>query len=269
MIPNPTPYPDLNGVLSSLVSGMQGALGEAFVGAWLQGSFAVGGFDAHSDVDFLVATQDELAETQVEALQTLHDRTYDLSSEWAQHLEGSYFPLDVLRSYERRGEPLWYLDHGSRTLVRSDHCNTILVRWIVREEGIILAGPSGDTVVDPIPTARLREEILSTLLGWGQGILDDPDPYRNRFYQGFIVLNYARMLHDLVKGRPGSKREGAEWGKEHLDSGWSGLIDRAWECRPDPAVSVRTPPDPEDFQSTLRFVKFIMEESRRRFGQQE
>src|SRR5437879_3255152 len=123
----PTPYPQLNAVLEDLVGSVQVALGDAFVGACLQGSFAVGDFDRHSDVDFVITVRDELSDEQVGALQAIHTRVYGLDSEWAQHLEGSYFPAATLRDYHQRAKPLWYLDHGSRSLVRSDHCNTIVV----------------------------------------------------------------------------------------------------------------------------------------------
>ena len=66
------------------------------------------------------------------------------------------------------------------------------------------------------------------------------------------------MWHDLVVGQPGSKRAGAEWAKATLDPSWSGLIDRAWNGRPNPAVAVRTPADPDDFAATLRFVELVM-----------
>src|SRR5437667_4736706 len=65
----------------------------------------------------------------------MHERIYNLDCAWAQHLEGSYFPKGVLKDYSQRGKQLWYLDHGSRSLVRSDHCNTVVVRWVVRELG--------------------------------------------------------------------------------------------------------------------------------------
>jgi len=71
------------------------------------------------------------------------------------------------------------------------------------------------------------------------------------------------MLHDLQRGYPGSKRAGAEWAQAHLDPRWKGLIDRAWECRPDPAFSVRQRADPADFASTLEFVAYVMAESAR------
>jgi len=260
---HPTPYSELNAVLAELVSSVQGALGDTFVGAYLQGSFAVGDFDQHSDVDFIIAIRDELSDTQVAELHAIHQRVYSLDSEWAKHLEGSYFPLAVLGHRERRGTPLWYLDHGSQTLIPSDHCNTILVRYVLREMGVTLAGPSPATLVDPIPVDAVGEETRATIRDWGREILDRPEVYANRFYQGYLVLSYARMLHDLTVGRPGSKRAGAEWAKARFGPRWADLIDRAWGGRPDPAVSVREPADPADYERTLEFVRLIMGEAER------
>jgi hypothetical protein len=257
----PTPYPELNAVLQQLVDNVQAALGSSFVAACLQGSFAVGDFDRHSDVDFIVAIEEELSDKQVQALQAMHERLYNLDCAWAQHLEGSYFPKAVLKDYWQRGQPLWYLDHGSRSLVRSDHCNTVVVRWVVREYGVALAGQRPAMLVNPIPVETLRQEIMATMRDWGQQILDEPEHFNNRFYQTFIVLNYCRMLHDLHTGSPGSKRAGAEWAKATLDPAWAGLIDRAWDGRPNPALSVRQPADPADFRSTLEFVRDVIRAS--------
>ena len=259
---HPTPYPDLNQVLNALVAGVQSALGNSFIGAYLQGSFAVGDFDQHSDVDFIMVTHGELSGEQVESLQSMHVRIYSLDCAWAHHLEGSYFPQDVLRSYSERGQTLWYLDNGSRELIQSNHCNTIVVRWVMREHGVALAGPDPKLMVDPIPVAALRQEMLDTMNRWGREILADPEQINNRFYQSFAVLHYCRALHDLINGFPGSKRAGAEWAKVNLDPQWAGLIDRTWDGRPDPARSVRTPADPDDFRRTLEFVTYVMTLSR-------
>ena len=137
----PTPYPELNGVLRHLVNSAGEVLGPDFVGAYLQGSFALGDFDEHSDCDFIVATKGEPMDDHVAALQIMHGRIFDSGPEWAKHLEGSYFPRAILRTKDHVGQRLWYLDNGSRQLVRSDHCNQIHVRWILREKGVVLAGP--------------------------------------------------------------------------------------------------------------------------------
>lgn len=82
----PTPYAELTAVLKEMVEGIQGILAGNFLGAYLQGSFAVGDFDCDSDVDFIVAVKEELSDVRVEALQALHKRIYHLNSEWAKHL---------------------------------------------------------------------------------------------------------------------------------------------------------------------------------------
>ena len=257
MLPNPTPYPDLNAVLSELTEGLQTILGSQLVGIYLQGSFAVGDFDRNSDVDYIIVVEPELTGDQVSELQSMHARIYDLDCAWAQHLEGSYFPKETLRLPPQPGETLWYLDNGARQLIRSVHCNTRVVRWQLRQHGVALVGPQPTTLMPTIPDAELRREILAVIHDWGGEILANPEHFNNRFYQGFIVLSFCRMLHSLHTATIESKRSGAEWVKAHLDPAWHDLIDRTWATRPVPEISVRTPADPADFQRTLEFVRHV------------
>jgi hypothetical protein len=259
--PHPTPFPELNAVLSELVTGVQSILVDNFLAAWLQGSFAVGDFDQHSDVDFVIVMERELSDDQVQSLQGMHARIFRLDCPWAHCLEGSYFPEDILRNYSRRGVKLWYLDNGHQSLILDRHCNTVVVRSVLLRNGIVLAGPAPADLVDPIPVRVLRQEILETMHTWGRQVLADPDMINNRFYQGFAVFHYCRSLHALHTGVVGSKRAGAEWARANLDLSWAGLIDRAWDTRPNPSFSVRQPADPEDFNSTLEFIQYILRAS--------
>ncbi|NLI98233.1 DUF4111 domain-containing protein [bacterium] len=258
---NPTPYPSLNEILEELVTSIKDILKDNFVGAYLQGSFAVGGFDEDSDCDFIIVINKELTDSQVSALQTMHGRIFDIDPGWPQHLEGSYFPRASLKDFREAGKELWYLDNGSRALIKADHCNTALVRWIVREKGVILEGPPPDTLVDPIPVDVLRRYIYEAIHFWGREVLENSEKYANRFYQSYITLNWCRMLFDLKNGFPGSKRDGAEWAKANLDPRWRGLIDRTWANRPRPEIGVREPADPEEYKLTLEFVRYVMDES--------
>lgn len=264
----PTPYRELNEVLGALTRGVQEILGDNFTGAYLQGSFAVGDFDEYSDVDFIIVVEHELSEAEVAGLQSLHPRIYALPSAWAQHLEGSYYPRNVLRQVASARRPLWYLDHGSQLLIQDRHCNTVVVRWVLREMGVTLAGPPPATLVEPIAVGALRREILADIRDWGREIMARPESFNNRFYQSFIVLSYCRMLHDLLVGWPGSKRTGAAWAKEYLDPAWRGLIDRTWAARPDPARTVRELADPQDFADTLKFVRYVTHQANVRYFSQ-
>jgi hypothetical protein len=254
----PTPDPGLNAVLHELVTSVQGALGDAFLAAYLQGSFAIGDWDAHSDVDFLIALEREVPEADLPALQAMHARIYHLGSPWATHLEGSYFPREILRPGDATTKPLLYLDNGSQVLIRSAHDNTLVVRWVVREYGITLAGPEPGELIDPVPADDLRQEVLATMHDWAGDIFAGRYRADNRWAQPFVVLSYCRMLHTLETGRVGSKPAGAQWARRALDSRWAGLIQRAWEERPDPSLKVRQQADPEDYAATLEFIRYAL-----------
>jgi predicted nucleotidyltransferase len=61
---SPTVFPDLNELLRELVARVESILGDNFVGAYLTGSFALGGADLHSDCDFLVVTKNRVTAEQ-------------------------------------------------------------------------------------------------------------------------------------------------------------------------------------------------------------
>ncbi|MCI0699190.1 DUF4111 domain-containing protein [candidate division KSB1 bacterium] len=258
----PTPDLELNAVLHELVTSIQAILGNNFIAAYLHGSFALGDWDAHSDVDFLVAIEHEVSEADLSALQAMHARIYDLDSTWAKHLEGSYFPKATLRRDDQTRAPLLYLDNTSRELVRSNHDNTLVARWVVRECGITLAGPDPRRLIEPILADALQQEVLATMHDWAKDIFADRYQINNQWAQPFVVLSYCRMLHTLQTGRVESKPAGAQWAKGALDSCWAGLIQRAWEERSNPSLKVRQKADQDDFKRTLNFIKYALAVSR-------
>jgi hypothetical protein len=246
----PTPYGELNEVLAELARG--------FVGAYLQGSFAVGDYDEHSDVDFLVAVAADPTPEEAAALQALHERLYAMATPWARHLEGSYFPAADLRRLAPGSGPLLYIDNGSRALERSQHDNTLVVRWVTREHGITLAGPPPATLIDPVPPEALRAEIRAVMRDWGAEILMGKYRLDNRWAQPFVVLSYCRMLHSLETGTVESKPAGARWAEARLDPAWAGLIRRAWAERPDPGTKYRQPADPAEVEATYAFIRYAL-----------
>jgi hypothetical protein len=258
----PTPDRELNAVLQEFVTGIQTVLGPNFIAAYLQGSFAVGDWDADSDVDFLVAMDHDLPASDLPALQSLHALIYDLDCSWAQHLEGSYFPKEILRRLGPVRTPLLYLDNTFRQLDWSDHDNTLVVRWVVREHGIPLAGPDPRVLIDPVFADELRQEILTTMQEWGDEILLGHYIITNRWAQPFVVLSYCRMLQTLQTGRVESKLAGVRWATGAMDHRWAGLIQRAWQERPNPSLKVRQAADPDDVNSTIEFIHYALARSK-------
>jgi predicted nucleotidyltransferase len=159
----PTTYADLNNVLHDLLVEVTKILDRNLCGAYLQGSFAVGDSDVHSDVDFLVVTYDEVNATQELELRAMHERFPARDVDWAKHLEGSYVPGQSLRRIDP-AQPAWlYVDNGSKVMERSAHDNTAVVRWSMREHGIVLSGPDPRDLIDPVTATDLRSEIFARI----------------------------------------------------------------------------------------------------------
>jgi len=282
----PTPFEDLNGVLAELVSRVRDVLGANFVGAYLHGSFALGDFDAHSDVDFAVVVERDLGPSEVTALNEAHEAIHGLPCPWAQHLDGSYVPRAILRRWsqeprdppgEPRGPdwsdpgtagsppqvyPFWYLDNGARSLVRSEHDNTRVVRWSLRERGVVLAGPEPRSLVEAVPAEALREEVRGLLQALAARAGSDPSLTELQWVQAFMAVLGARMLHTLATGRVSSKAAAVTFARQALEPRWAGLVERAWAQRrsqprgPDaPAAFAARRSDPGEAAETVAFLE--------------
>ena len=276
----PTPFPELNAVLAHLVTETRRLLADNFVGAYLQGSFAVGDADRYSDCDFIVVTRRDVRPDELTPFQALHASIHELpDNPWRNQLEGSYAPAAILKRWsttprdppgEARGDdwgdpgmsgsparayPFWYLDHGAKTLVRSEHDNSQVVRWSLREKGVALAGPDPKQLVDPVTPDALRAEVRHTM---DLAARLDLEPMHLAAWQVFWVGLYCRMLHTLVTGKVGSKPASLSWAQGALDPAWAGLIGRAKALRkgmPEAAA----PADPDDVAATRAFVRYAQE----------
>jgi hypothetical protein len=285
----PTQSPELNRVLDELVGQVRALLGENFVGAYLQGSFALGDGDENSDVDFVVVTREDIADADAARLNAMHRVLHGRPETWAQHLEGSYIPAAELRRLPAehrdvpvsprpgdwadpatgrppRAYPFLFLGNGERSLVRSEHDNTLVVRWILRERGIALAGPNPAELVDPVDLDELRAECREVMRWFGDELLSGKVVIEALWLQGFTVLIYCRMLQSLATGTIVSKPGSVAWAKTNLPPEWAPLIERAWGQRGRyprgkgaPEAHKALAPEPNDVSQTLAFVRYALE----------
>ena len=214
--PDPTPYPELNALLIELTHRAHAVLGPAFVGAYLQGSFALGDADLASDCDFLIPVDGPLTAAQDAGLRRLHAELPTREGHWSTELEGSYPDRGELRTLSAVGREWLYVDRGHREMEWSTHCNTEVARWILRERGITLVGPEPRSLVDEVPAAalraRMREEILRFLPS-----LPTWTSFDTAWTQRYAVATYCRMLHTLDSGQVTSKRATLQWAAATLD----------------------------------------------------
>jgi hypothetical protein len=134
------------------------------------------------------------------------------------------------------------------------------VRWVLREHGVVLAGPEPRELVDPITADELRAEMRWALGLWRAWF--EATAAIDRRALAVAVLSHARILHTLAIGEVTSKRAAGEWALHALDPEWAPLIGWALDDRPDPWAKVREPADPVLLEHTRRFADHAASQSR-------
>lgn len=181
--PNPTPYPEVNAVLVSLLAEVRSVLGHRFVGLYLYGSLATGGFaPERSDIDFVVVTSEALPPEAVAGLEALHARLPEMCGKWAAKLEGAYVPQAALRRYDPEAPPCPHVNEG-QFYMAGEESDWIIQRYVLREQGVVVAGPPVAPMIDPVSPADLRRAVRGYLEEWWRPMLADPARLRSREYQ--------------------------------------------------------------------------------------
>ncbi len=252
-----TPFPEVNLVLEALLNNVPRLLKEQFVGIYLFGSLANGGFDENSDVDVLIVTRDKISSDVFSKLETMHSKISTLDSWCATQLEVVYIPRDAVQRYNPKNNIHPHLDRGrGEKLHQVQHdMDWVVQRFILRDRGITLVGPNPRTLIDPVSLEDLRHAMRSVLYDWLAGFIDDPSQIKNHGYQSYIVLTICRALYTLQYGDIVSKQAAANWAKESLDVRWIPLIERAWIGRQNPQGKAK----PDEIKETQNLIRYALE----------
>jgi Domain of unknown function (DUF4111)/Nucleotidyltransferase domain len=254
MTTNPTPDPAINAVLHLLLTNVVAALGEHFVGLYLHGSLASGDFDpARSDIDFVVVTAGALPDALIPTLAALHLRLLDSGLRWATKLEGTYFPQQVLRRYAPSAALYPSLNEG-RFYMGGHGSDWVIQCHILREHGIVLAGPAPRELIDPVTPADLRRATRELLHEWWAPMLHDTARLRRDDYQAYAILTMCRALYTLETGAVAAKPVAARWAQAALGEPQATLIERALAWRAGMPLDI--------LDEALDFVRYTLERSR-------
>ena len=248
-----TPYLDVNEILDLLLSNTQQILGDQFVGMYLYGSLSSGDFNPEtSDVDFLVVTTQALSDEKITELESMHHRIWASELKRASRLEGSYIPQKEIRRHDPNSTPCPTVNEG-KFYVDQLGSDWIIQRHIVREYGVVLAGPEPKLLIDIVTPDELRNAVLEVLEDWWFPMIDEPCWLREHGsnYHGFAVITMCRALHALKYGTIVSKPVAVRWAKENLGSQWHKLIDQA--------AASQYGRQAEFLDETLDFIRFTKE----------
>ncbi|MEP7019172.1 MAG: aminoglycoside adenylyltransferase domain-containing protein [Pseudonocardiales bacterium] len=220
-----TPYEQLDAVAAEVASHARAVLGDDLVGAYVEGSFALGAGDLHSDVDFIVVMRTALTPSGEQQLRAFHRELPTRSEHWAQHVEGSYALLEDLLDPAGVGRQWLFIDHGHQEMTWDKHGNDMVHRWVLREHGLVLCGPAPEFVVAPVRADDLRAEARRELPELSAGLRGWLD-YDIAWCQRYLVINYCRVLCTLVTGTVASKQQALKWAARTLDPSWRPLLEQ-------------------------------------------
>lgn len=246
-----TAYPEIDATLALLLSGSRAILRENFFGMYVFGSLASGDFDEEtSDIDFAVVTAVGVDAATQARLADLNCTLQASSSRWAAKLEGSFLPTQAFKDFNPTSKA--YPTIGMGGWFGSDHkgIEHAIQRFLLREDGITLAGPEPTTFIDPVGADDLKQETRDILHDWWKPQLGDPTRLRRRGYQAYAVLTMCRMLYTLDSGRIASKPAAAAWARRTLAERWCGLIDRALHWKESDGV--------DDLTATLELMRYTL-----------
>jgi predicted nucleotidyltransferase len=252
MIHNPTPYPDINILLKTLVSHIGTLLHSQLVGVYLYGSLVWGDFDETlSDIDLMVATTTPLNAEVFKALEQLHMEFITDHPRWKERIEIAYISVAALQTFKVESSHIAVISPGEPFHLKPAGIDWLINWYMVREKGVTLFGPAPDTLIPPISKAEFIEAVREQAKGWEHYI----HQMRRRAAQAYGILTLCRALYACTFGEQVSKRHAALWAAEALPE-WSEVIRNALVWR---EIYRDEEGDHEaTFPQTLSFVEFMI-----------
>jgi predicted nucleotidyltransferase len=249
----PTNYSEVNKILNLLLASVREILGNQLVGMYLYGSLSSGDFNPEtSDIDFLVVTTSTLSDKAIAELRSMHHRIWKSGLKWASKLEGSYIPKRDIRRHDPHSAPCPTVNEGKFYLDKRGS-DWIIQRHVIREQGIVLAGPDPKSLIDPVSPEDIRRAVKGVLQEWWFPMLEDPSWLKNHGseYHAFAILSMCRALHALKHGTIVSKPIAARWAQKELGERWSQVIERS--------LAQRVGSEDRDlYNESLEFIRFTM-----------
>jgi hypothetical protein len=222
-----TPYPAINTILSEWVDGLKHLLGEKIIGLYLSGSLAYGDFvPERSDIDLQAVVRSPLTKDELRSVEQLHRDIERRCPEWAERIECSYVPLELMRQLTAPATPRPWWGFGTLFAEALAGNEWIINHYLLSWHGIALEGPAFSKLVASIALQNVQQASARDLLQEWLPKIDDGAWLSNSHNQSYLVLNLCRILHTVIQGQTASKKVAGEWAKATYPQ-WENLIAEA------------------------------------------
>jgi hypothetical protein len=249
----PTPYPEVNDVLDTVLTGIQSELGEKLVGLYAFGSLVTGDFNLNrSDLDLSAVLTSDLTDDEFARLQQMHARLARDYPMWNDRIEVGYIAATNLRAFDPKCT-IAVISPGEPFHVRAAEYGWLFNLDVLRKQGLVLNGPPAKTLIGPISKEDLDHGLKEQMRLWREWN-EDPDPHLTHAQLAYPIMTMCRALRAYRTGEFISKNEAVRWAAEELPA-WSTLIrdSVAWRDSPNGDYG-----DPEAARvKTLAFTRYV------------
>ena len=246
---DPTPHPRVNSLLRILLRDYQAALGGELVALYLHGSLALGDFDIESsDIDTLVVTKGGLDTHTREQLALVQRRYKGSGIPLAMSMDELFATEADVRRYQPDRVPLHNGPMTYSTELDGWGSQSVLDRYVVRNHGIALYGPSPASLIDPISPDELRQAVRATVNEvWASYLGDNSIWLLAPAFPHTAVVTLCRVLYTLEHGEIVSKPAAVRWAQETLEPEWQLMVRRSTQSNAGHAVG-------DEVANFLRYV---------------
>lgn len=215
-------------ILDEIVEQSKQIFGEELIGIYLHGSMAMGCFHANiSDIDLIFVIRDYITDTQklqfmnyiVDVNQVAPRKGIELSIVKQKYCKPFVYPTPFELHFSNAHKQ-WFADNPADYIQKMNGTDKDLAAHfkIIKSYGVVLYGAEINDIFADVPRNDYIDSIWNDISEAGEEILENPV---------YIILNLCRVAaflkHDLVL----SKKQGGEWGINHLSSKYHVLISNA------------------------------------------
>ncbi len=250
----PTTLPEgVREALPPLLAGVQDALGDAIRGVYLYGSAVAGDFDARrSDLDLLVALEDDADDVQLGRIERLHRDFAGSHPVWEDRIDAAYLAVRALRRCLREQAPIVVISPGEPLHRTRTRPGWPMNWYAVRQEGVALLGPPARECIAEMGAADFEAAVrfhMGDMLALAEA-LGTPA------YLAYAAVTSCRALHSCSSGGRLSKPAAVEWVARRSPE-WADCVRAAlgWRRRaPDDPI------DPARVEVFLAFVRHVAQQ---------
>lgn len=215
-------------ILDEIVEHSKQIFGEELIGVYLHGSMAMGCFQANiSDIDLIFVIRDRITDTQklqfmnyiVDVNQIAPRKGIELSIVKQKYCKPFVYPTPFELHFSNAHKQ-WFADNPTDYIQKMNGTDKDLAAHfkIIKNYGVVLYGAEINDIFADVPKNDYIDSIWNDISEAKEDILENPV---------YIILNLCRVAAFLKDDLVLSKKQGGEWGINHLSSKYHVLISNA------------------------------------------